>query len=174
MIRRVLATSAASLLALASLPASAEEPDAHGFVRDVNLGLRVGFAPIVLIPTGGSTWGGGLDVAARYGVDAGPVVLAPGGRASGYYISDRFIGQAMPTLRVTLPVGAAAPYGVVGVGPGWVTNPSEGGLALLAGGGVVLYAAPNVVIGGELTYQEITGTDFRSLAFGPVIAFIGG
>ncbi len=137
-------------------------------------GLHVGLGPVLLVPTDRDRpMGGGLDLHARYGIKVGPTVIAPGGMLGGYVQSARFIGVAMPTARVTLPVGPLAPFLMGGVGPGWVSNPSEGGLAAMGGGGLTLHFWRIVALGLEMSYQTVTGTEFRSLAFGPVISFGG-
>jgi hypothetical protein len=117
--------------------------------------------------------GGGVVFDGRYGFRAGPTVLAPGGRLAGYIISSRFVGTAMPTFRVTLPVGPLAPYVVGGIGAGGLSNPSESGLALLGGGGLMIHFGRIVAVGAELTYQRITGTEFESLGIGPSLQFGG-
>ncbi len=139
-----------------------------------NRGFRLGLGPVLLLPSrDNGPYGGGLTLDGRYGIKAGPTVLAPGGRLSGYGISGRFIGTAMPTFRVTVPIGPLAPYIVGGLGPGWISNPSEGGLAILGGGGLMIHVGRVLSLGIEATYQTITGTEFNSVALGPSIG-IGG
>jgi len=113
--------------------------------------------------------GGGLAIDGRYGIGANPAIIAPGGRLSGYVISRRFIGIAMPTLRVTFPLGPFAPFVLGGIGGGWLSNPSESGLALLGGGGLMIHFGRFLAIGAEATYQTITGTELQSFAIGPAI-----
>ena len=138
-----------------------------------NKGLRFGFGPELLLPTDGGPVGGGLVVEGRYGIKAGPTVLAPGGRLSGSILSARFIGMAMPTFRITLPVGPLAPYVVGGLGYGGLTNDTESGLAVLGGGGLMIHFGRVVALGAEITYQRITGTELQTLGIGPSI-YIGG
>jgi len=109
---------AAALLTIAA-SASAQEESESTAMR-ANRGFRFGFGPALLLPTDGGPLGGGLVLDGRYGIKAGPTVLAPGGRLAGYLLSARFIGTAMPTFRVTLPVGPFAPYILGGVGGGWL------------------------------------------------------
>ena len=40
---------------------------------------------------------------------------------------------------MTLPLGPVGPFVVGGVGPGWVSEPSEAGLAYLGGGGLMVH-----------------------------------
>ncbi|MBK6697801.1 MAG: hypothetical protein IPG50_37290 [Myxococcales bacterium] len=139
-----------------------------------NRGFLLGLAPTLLLPMrSGGPLGGGLGLEGRYGLRAGPTVLAPGGLLAGYGISGRFIGLAMPTFRVTLPVGPFAPFGVFGIGFGGMSNPGESGLAWLGGGGLMVHFGRVFAIGAEATYQTITGTEFHSVAIGPAIAFGG-
>ncbi len=162
----------AAILALApSALAQEEEHDTPAF--QANTGLKIGLAPVLLLPTDNGPVGGGLMLDGRYGIALGPTVVAPGGRLSGYLLSERFIGTAMPTVRLTLPAGPFAPYVLGGIGGGWLSNPSEGGPAFLGGGGVMIHFGRVVAIGGEITYQTIVGTEMQSLAFGPAITFGG-
>ena len=152
---------------LVSETASAYEEDDAAVLS--NKGLRLGFGPILLIPSDGGPMGGGLNFDLRYGIGLNPVIIAPGGRLSGYAISGRFVGTAMPTARVTLPFGPFAPFILGGVGGGWISNPSEGGVALLGGGGLMIHFGRHFAIGAEATYQTITSTELKSWAIGPAI-----
>lgn len=154
-------------LAWSERDAFAFDPDSPAAIS--NTGFHLDIGPVLLFPSDGGPLGGGLLADLRYGIPADPVIIAPGGRLSGYYISRRFIGTAMPTARVTLPVGPLAPFVVGGVGGGWISNPSEGGVALLGGGGLMLHFGRVLALGAEATYQVITGTEFKSLALGPAI-----
>lgn len=149
------------------------DDDAHDSAAwRANTGLLTGLGFALLVPSQGSV-GFGLEPSARYGIPAGPVILAPGARLGGYYVPKRFIGDLMGTLRVTVPLGPLAPFGQGGLGPGLITNPSQGGLAWLGGGGLVIHFGSLLSIGIEVNYQGITGTGFKSLSLGPVIG-IGG
>lgn len=162
---------AAVALGVLALPraARAQEGTEDSAAIDANRGLHIGLGPVLLLPTDGGPAGGGLDVSGRYGIKAGPTILAPGGRLAGYLLSSRFIGTAMPTFRVTVPAGPLAPFLMGGLGPGWISNPSEAGVAVLGGGGLMVHFGRVLAIGGEVSYQAITNTEFRSIAFGPSI-----
>jgi hypothetical protein len=150
------------------------DSDGDSAAMAANKGLSFGFGPVVLLPSrDGGPYGGGLDLEARYGFKAGPTVIAPGGRLAGYVMSSRFVGIAMPTIRWVLPVGPLAPFVVGGVGPGWISNPSEGGLALLGGGGLMVHFGRIFAIGAEASYQTITGTELSTVVVGPSFR-IGG
>jgi hypothetical protein len=156
-----------------SREARAQE-ESESAAMSANQGLKLGLGPMLLFPNReGGPFGGGLDVDGRYGIKAGPTVIAPGGLLGGYLISSRFIGVAMPTLRVTVPLGPFAPYLVGGVGGGWISNPSEGGVALLGGGGLMIHFGRIIAIGAELTYRAITGTEYNGFVLGPAISFGG-
>lgn len=167
------ALAAYALVTLASTAAHADEQhDSAAF--DANRGFHLGIGPTILTPMrDDGPYGGGLNLDGRYGIEAGPTVIAPGGRLAGYFISSRFIGAAMPTLRITLPVGPLAPFVVGGVGYGGITNPGENGVALLGGGGLMIHFGHIFAIGAEATYQTITNTEFKSVAIGPAISFGG-
>ncbi len=167
----ILAAAIGASLVVTSLAASRARADEDSAAYRSNVGLHIGLAPVLLIPTEGGPLGGGLELDARYGIPVGPVIIAPGGRLAGYYDDHHFIGIAMPTARVTFPIGPLAPFLVGGVGPGLVTNPSEGGVALLGGGGLMIHLGDVFAIGAEATYQTITSTGFHELAIGPAILF---
>jgi hypothetical protein len=135
-----------------------------------NKGLHFGLGPVLLVPPDNRPLGGGLDIDLRYGIGAEPFILAPGARLAGYFISGRFVGMGMPTLRLTTPLGPLAPFLIGGVGGGLITNPSENGVALMGGGGLMIHFGSVLAIGAEATYQVITGTEFKTFTIGPSIA----
>jgi hypothetical protein len=166
--------AAVTLMTLVGFDRQAQaEEEGESAAMSKNRGLRVGLAPVLLLPTDRGPMGGGLELDGRYGIKAGPTVIAPGGMLSGYVISARPIGTAMPTVRLTLPVGPLAPFVMGGIGGGWLGNPKESGLAVMGGGGLAIHLGRILALGLEVSYQTITGTEFRSLAFGPVISFGG-
>lgn len=174
-----IASVTASLILLASSDARAQsepaaEPERESPAMSANRGLKIGFAPVLVFPMReDGPYGGGLELQGRYGIKAGPTVIAPGGAVGGYLISSRAIGLAMPTLRWTIPVGPLAPYALGGVGVGGLTNPGESGLALMGGGGLMIHFGRVLAIGAELTYRTITNTEYSGVALGPVISFGG-
>jgi hypothetical protein len=166
-------TCAVALVAFARAADAQEEPE-DSVAMSHNRGLSIGLGPTLLLPmrTGGP-YGAGLSLDARYGIKAGPTVVAPGGMVAGYAISSRLVGVAMPTLRFTVPVGPLAPYVLGGIGGGGITHPGEGGVAFLAGGGLMVHFGRVFALGLEATYQTITTTEFSSVALGPLLAFGG-
>ncbi len=164
----VSAAAAALVVSLVSRGASAYDESSAAVVS--NKGLQLGLGPILLLPSDGGPMGGGLAFNLRYGIGLDPVILAPGARLIGYYISGRFVGIAMPTARVTFPLGPLAPYVVGGIGGGWMSNPREGGLALMGGGGLMIHLGRILAVGAEATYQTVTSTELRGWAIGPAIA----
>lgn len=174
---RALVAVAASIGVIGLGARDARAQDDDGSVPDTpawnaNVGLVTGLGIAVLVPDEGSV-GGGLEFSARYGIPVGPTVMAPGGRLGGYYLQERFIGVLMPTFRVTLPLGPLAPFVQGGAGPGVLTNPSDGGLAWLAGGGLMIHFGGVLSLGAEVNIERITGTGFEVLSIGPTLV-IGG
>lgn len=167
-----IAAAIAGAASFVASPASAQE-ERESAAMAANRGLRFGLGPELLLPTDNGPMGGGLVLDGRYGFRAGPTVLAPGGRLGGYIISSRFAGTAMPTFRITLPVGPLAPFAVGGVGIGGLSNPGESGLAWLGGGGLMIHFGRVLAIGAEITYQRITDTELETLGIGPSIQFGG-
>lgn len=148
--------------------------DDESSAYEANKGLGIGLGPMFLIPVRNTeaddedALGGGADLDIRYGIPAGPVIISPGVRGAGYYLDESFIGLGMGTGRLTLPVGPLAPYGIGGIGGGGVTKEDEGGLALMAGGGLMLHFGRFFGLGAEATYQTITETDFKAVSIGPL------
>src|SRR5689334_5695769 len=125
----------APALVVANAHSASAQERAEGAAVSANRGFKLGLGPTLLLPLrDGGPYGGGARLDGRYGIQAGPTVLAPGGRLEGIVISSRFVGTAMPTFRVTLPVGPLAPYVIGGVGVGVLSNDAESGVALLGGG----------------------------------------
>lgn len=139
---------------------------------DANTGFIPGLALVLVAPPEGPM-GGGAMIHARYGIPAGPVVLAPGAQLGGFVVQRHFIGNLMGTFRVTLPFGPLAPYAKGGLGPGIITNPREVGLAWMGGGGLMIHFGRVFALGADVSYQTITGTEFGMLTIGPSIR-IGG
>ena len=175
---RALVVSVALLAGIGSVSSAARaDESADSGVPDTpawraNTGLVTGLGLGLLVPEEGSP-GIGVELSGRYGIPAGPVIVAPGALIGGYYLQSRFIGDLLGTFRVTLPLGPLAPFGQGGVGPGFITNPSEGGLAWLGGGGLMIHFGGVLTIGAEVNYQGITGTGYKALSIGPTIV-IGG
>ncbi len=166
------ASVVATVLVGGARDAGAEEE--NGVAMQANRGFKLGLGPMILLPSrSDGPFGGGLALDGRYGIQAGPTVLAPGGRLTGLILSERLIGTAMPTFRVTVPIGPLAPFILGGVGGGWIGRPSESGVAWLGGGGLMIHFGRILAIGAEATYETISGTEFKSVAIGPAISFGG-
>ncbi|RYZ66712.1 MAG: hypothetical protein EOP08_04350 [Proteobacteria bacterium] len=143
-----------------------------------NRGFQTHLGPAILFPTDSSeSYGFGLEFGLRYGIKVGPTVLAPGGRVAGYYQPSRFIGDVMPTIRWTIPLGPFAPFIEGGVGAGAATNPGRGGVALLGGGGLMIHFGDVFGLGVRASYETITSTAgegkprFSVLSLGPMLQF---
>jgi len=127
----------------------------------------------VLVPDSGDAPGVGLQAEGRSGIALGPTILAPGAELSAYYVASRAIGTLLPTLRLTVPIGSVAPFVRAGIGVGALTDPSEAGLAWLAGGGLMIHVSDALSFGAELGYQAIVGTDFEGLSIAPTLSWSG-
>lgn len=142
-------------------------PSSREIVVAYNTGSRFSLAPGIFIPRNGTRVGFSLAGDYRYGIELGPVVLAPGVRLSGFFPAGFVALSALGTARLTVPLGPVGPYVMGGVGPGYVSQPSEVGLAFMGGGGLMVYVAEAFAIGAEASYLGITGTRFRALFIGP-------
>lgn len=130
-------------------------------------GFQWGIAPGVIF-SGGKT-GFFLGLRFGYGFDTGPVILVPGIRLAGYF-TDPNVYVGMPTFKIVLPIDRFAPFVEGGAGVGHVTDPQKSGAALMGGGGFMLHFT-KIAFGAEASYQTITGTEFRGLSVGPLLAF---
>lgn len=163
----VLALAAALFPAAARAQQRYAEPTAREIVVAYNTGLRFSLAPGVIVPRGSGRVG--LSVAAdlRYGIETGPVIVAPGVRLSGFFPSGFVALTALGTMRLTLPLGPVGPYVLGGAGPGYLSEPSRAGFAYQGGGGVMIHIGRSFALGVEATYLGITNSDFRALFVGP-------
>ncbi len=137
-------------------------------VSDWNSGFQWGLSPGVGFSNGKA--GFLLGVRVGFGFDLGKVILIPGVQASAYFL-DPTVLIGMPVFRVVLPIDRFAPFVQGGVGVGHVSTPSVSGAALSVGGGFMIHFTRSFALGAEATYQTITGTNFRGLGIGPIIAF---
>jgi hypothetical protein len=165
-------SASAALVAGSCLVPSFARAQGDSAAWRANTGFVTGTGLALLVPEEGSV-GGGIELTGRYGIPAGPIVLAPGALLGGYYLQERFIGVLMPTFRITLPLGPLAPFAQGGAGIGGISNPGEGGLAWLGGGGLMIHFGGIFALGAEINYQGISGTDYKVLSIGPSI-LIGG
>lgn len=173
---------AITMICLGASSAAAEEPGDESdsgdkaarssAAWDANTGLIPGLSLALVVPHEGPL-GGGAMVHARYGIPAGPVVLAPGAQMGGFVVQRHFIGNLMGNFRVTLPFGPLAPYVKGGLGPGVMTNPRDFGMAWMGGGGLMIHFWRAFAFGADVSYQAITGTEFGMFTIGPSIR-IGG
>jgi hypothetical protein len=146
-------------------------PSGRDVVIAYNTGFRFSIAPGIFIPINGDHVGFSIAGDLRYGIEVGPVVVAPGVKLAGYFPTEVTILAALATTRLTVPLGPVGPYIVGGLGPGWVSEPSRAGLAWLAGGGFMVHIGTRFGIGAEATYQAITNTRFKAIFVGPALLF---
>jgi hypothetical protein len=145
----------------------ADKPSARDLVFAYNRGLRFGISPGIMFSPGSGDVGFSISGDVRYGFELGPLVLAPGIRLGGYFPPSQTILIGMGTVRLTFPVGPVGPYVLGGAGPGWIKDPSEVGVAYLAGAGFMVHIGARFGIGAEVAYQAIATTPFDALFFGP-------
>ncbi|MDB4973656.1 MAG: hypothetical protein JWN48_1997 [Myxococcaceae bacterium] len=163
------AVALALTLAAVVAPARAQPrpPSSRDVVFAYNTGSRFSIAPGIFVPAHGDRVGFSVAGDYRYGFELGPTILAPGVRLAGFFPSGFVALTGLATGRLTVPIGPVGPYLMGGVGPGWVSKPSEAGAALLGGGGLMVYIGRSFAIGAEATYLTIAGTGFRALFVGP-------
>jgi hypothetical protein len=163
--RRVLGPILAlALLLLPGLAAADEETrNKTGWVANVT--------PVLLFANGPYEFGGGADPELRYCFDHASFRLSAGGRVGAYYARNLFGVTAMPTLRLTVPVGRWDPYAAAGMGYGWLTESGHGDLATMARLGLVYHFSRRFSAGLEGTYQKLNGSNFKFWSFGSALAF---
>lgn len=137
-----------------------------------NSGFNWGIAPGVVVRDGDA--GFYLGVSIGYGVDLGPVIVVPGVRGAGYF-TDPNVFLGMPTMKLVLPIDRFAPFVQGGIGFGHVARdsgeaiPAKSGVALSGGGGFMVHF-PRIAFGAEAAYTVVTGTDFKGISVGPILA----
>ncbi|MFO0582524.1 MAG: hypothetical protein U0229_09645 [Anaeromyxobacter sp.] len=161
-------TMAGLLLALSALLAPAlaaaeGPPNRTGWVAN--------FTPVLILAHGDDRFGGGADPEVRYCLDLGGVRVSAGARVGVYYAKNVLGVTAMPTLRLTVPVGRVEPYLAAGMGYGWETESGYSNLATMSRGGFVYRFSKGFSAGLEATYQKIEGSEHRFWSFGSAMAF---
>jgi len=154
---------ALALLLVPALAAAVDPGNKTGWVAN--------FTPVLVLGNGDHDLGGGADPELRYCFDLGGVRLSAGGRVGLYYAKDVFGVTAMPTLRLTVPVGRFDPYVAAGLGYGWLTELGHSDLATMARGGFVYHFGKRFSAGLEATYQKLDGSALEFWSFGSAMAF---
>lgn len=134
-------------------------------------GWGMNFTPVIVAPKNGYHLGGGVDPEITYTVDRGGARISAGLRVGGYYAKDLFGIVAMPTLRITVPVGPVEPYAAFGMGYGWIVEDGHQGIATMSRLGVVFRISKNLALGVEGTLQKIDGSRFRFPSLGSMVSF---
>jgi hypothetical protein len=138
--------------------------------NDDRSGFSFNFTPVILFPGGEYRWGGGADPELKYTFDLGTVKLSTGGRTGAYYAKNLFGTMAMPTLRVTVPLGPVEPYVSAGAGYGWLPKLEHSDFASMARLGTVVRFSKKFSLGIEGTLQAIHGSGFHFPSFGSMVS----
>jgi hypothetical protein len=115
--------------------------------------------------TAGFTFGAQVE----YGIDTGSVIAMPGVSVTGYFAQPNVYVE-MPTMKLVLPIGALALFVEGGAGVGEITNPGQAAPALLGAGGFTFHPGPSILLGLEVGYEALLGTDFQAVLLGPIFA----
>lgn len=149
-------------------PGPAPMSEGRRLVSLYNSGVQWSIAPGVVFVDGRTGFFLGLRFG--YGIDTGSVIVVPGVQLAGYII-DPNVYVGMPMTKLVLPIDRFAPFVQGGAGVGQISSsPSQTGVAVMAGGGFMLHFSPRFALGAEATYQVITGTGFKGLGVGPILA----
>ena len=152
---------AIALLSFSSAAAATE------FTADWSLN----FTPALIGPRDGYDLGGGIDPELKYTLDLGGARLSSGVRIGAYYAKNLFGVVAMPTARLTVPLGSFEPYTSFGVGYGWIEQNGHGDVATMSRVGFIYSFSDKFSLGLEGTFQKIEDSDFRFPSFGSVMSF---
>jgi hypothetical protein len=153
--------------ALLLLPGLAAADDGSGN----RTGWVANLTPVLILASGDYRFGGGADPEVRYCFDLGGARLSAGGRVGMYYARNVFGVTAMPTLRLTVPIGRVDPYLAAGVGHGWLTESGHEGVATMARLGFVYRFSKRFAAGLEATYQKLDRSNYQFWSFGSAMAF---
>lgn len=134
-------------------------------------GWSLGFTPALIGPHHGYRWGGGADPELKYTIDRDGARLSAGLRVGAYYARNSFGITAMPTLRITVPVGRVEPYASFGMGYGWLPEESQADIATMSRLGIVFRVSKKLALGLEGTLQKIERSEFRFPSLGSAINF---
>ena len=120
-------------------------------------------------------WGNGFLPSVHQGVQfragADPVLYLenpPGVSAAGYFAQPNTYIE-MPTLKVVLPVGSLALFAEGGIGVGQIAA-AGAAPAWMAAGGFALHPGPSLILGLEVGYEALLGTDFALILLGPIVS----
>jgi hypothetical protein len=134
-------------------------------------GWSFNFTPVLVAPKDGYRWGGGADPELKYTIDREGARLSAGLRIGSYYAKNRFGITAMPTLRITVPVGRVEPYASFGMGYGWIPKEGKEDIATMSRLGIVFRVSTKFALGLEGTLQRIERSEFRFPSLGSAITF---
>lgn len=134
-------------------------------------GWRFNLTPAIVSQGGEYGLGGGVDPEVRFAAARRGGYLSIGARVGAYYARNLFGVNAMPTLRVTIPVGSLELYSAVGVGYGWLPKIGGSDRAEMYRAGFYHHFSKSFGIGAELTYQDIARTNFQFLSLGSMLSF---
>jgi hypothetical protein len=132
-------------------------------------GWSFNLTPVLIGPRDGHDWGGGVDPELRYTIDHDGARLSAGLRVGGYYAKNLFGIMAMPTLRITVPVGRVEPYAAFGMGYGWIPEQDTEDIATMSRVGVVFRVSRKLALGLEGTLQKIERSEFRFPSLGSAV-----
>ncbi len=129
------------------------------------------FTPAIVSARDGYGLGGGIDPELRVGIGQGGIAGSVGVRTGVYWAKDQLGWFAMPTLRLTVPLGHWESYGGGGLGYGWLPRSHFSDFAKMLRCGLVYHFSEKFSLGAEGTYQEIRHSNFEMLSMGSMISF---
>lgn len=134
-------------------------------------GWMLNLTPAVVSQDESYRFGWGVDPEVRYVFGVGESYLSFGVRVAGYDAKNMIGWMAMPTLRVTKPIGALDFYLAAGFGQGSIPKLEHSDRAEMYRAGFYYHFSDSVGIGVEGTYQKIANSSFEFFSMGSMIAF---
>lgn len=142
----------------------AKAAQAHG-------GWSLNFTPVYIASDNSYRAGGGADPEVKYSLKFGNTYFSAGARMGGYYAKNLFGVTAMPTVRLTFPIGKVDPYISAGMGYGRLPKIQHNDLSSMSRLGFFVHMSDKWGIGLEATHQRIYNSNFKFISYGSMIAF---
>lgn len=136
-----------------------------------NPGWSLNFTPVIVPSGNGYRSGGGFDPEVKLTFALKALNVSGGIRVGGYYAKNLFGWMAMPTVRLTLPIGKFEPYAAFGQGYGRIPKLNYDDIASMSRLGFFVHVSEKWGLGIEGTYQKIDGSNFEFSSYGSMVSF---
>jgi hypothetical protein len=134
-------------------------------------GFKFAVTPGMAFEPATSRAGFNLGMEGTYGIELGPIVVAPGLAAQILVPLGTRVLMGFPELEILVPIGAFAPFVLVGAGLGADSTTGRAGLAIRGAAGVLWGISDAFGIVADGAYHDVTGFTIASIELGPVVSF---